>query len=171
MSKGPGAVDARIADLFAATRDRALTVAEIADNAYELNGQPPTRAQRLSATRAAHRVIRRMGEARAKARPFYAAAYSEAEAAVGPQPQCPKYPRTGAELDAWPAARKAYDAAEARYNAALKATEPYQRGEKIWSYAEQFGTWARYIRVDKDHLRALPGLTMAERSHAASRRC
>jgi hypothetical protein len=154
MSKGPGTVEARIAELFAATRDRALTVADLADNAYGLNGQLATRAQRLSATRAAHRVIRRMSEARAKSRPFYAAAHREAEAAVGPQPQCPKYPRTGTELDAWPAARKAYEAAEARYTAALKAAGPYPRGEKLWSYAQRFGTWARYIRVDKDHSRA-----------------
>jgi hypothetical protein len=140
---------------LAATRDRALTVAEIADHAFALNGRPAARAQRLSATRAAHRVIRRMKEARAEARPFYAAAHREAEAAVGPQPQCPKFPRTFAGHNAaFEAARKAWVTADARYNAALKATEPYQRGEKIWSYAEQFGTWARCIRVDEDHSRA-----------------
>jgi len=38
MSKGPGAVEQRIADLFAATRDRVLSVAEIADYAFELGG-------------------------------------------------------------------------------------------------------------------------------------
>ena len=101
-----------------------------------------------------------MTEARAKARPFYAAAHREAEAAVGERPPIPKLPKRAAP-DAWPAVLKAHDAAckawaaaDARYNAALKATEPYQRCKKLSSYAEQFGTWARYIRVDKDHSRA-----------------
>jgi hypothetical protein len=52
MSKGPGAIESRIAELFAATRDRDLTVTEIADRAFELDGATATRAQRLSATRA-----------------------------------------------------------------------------------------------------------------------
>ena len=56
MSKGPGAIESRIAELFAATRDRGLSVAEIADHAFALKGRPATRAQRLSATRAAHRA-------------------------------------------------------------------------------------------------------------------
>lgn len=33
MSKGPGRIDQRIAELFAATRDRALSIDEITDNA------------------------------------------------------------------------------------------------------------------------------------------
>jgi hypothetical protein len=53
MSKGAGAVERRIADLLAATRDRALTVDDITDAAFELRGAKPTRAQRLSATGAA----------------------------------------------------------------------------------------------------------------------
>ncbi len=62
MSRGPGTIERRIADLFAATRDRALSVDEITDNAYRLGGARPTRAQRLSATRAAHRLLRRVRE-------------------------------------------------------------------------------------------------------------
>jgi hypothetical protein len=62
MSKGPGTIESRIADLFAATRDRALSIDEITDNAYQLGGARPTRAQRLSATRAAHRLLRRVRE-------------------------------------------------------------------------------------------------------------
>jgi hypothetical protein len=52
MSKGPGTVEKRIAELFAATRDRALSIADIADHAFELVGRPASREQRLSATRA-----------------------------------------------------------------------------------------------------------------------
>jgi hypothetical protein len=55
MSRGPGSVERRIADLLAATRDRALSIDEITDHAFALAGATPTRAQRLSATRAAHR--------------------------------------------------------------------------------------------------------------------
>src|SRR5258705_11360955 len=57
MSRGPGAVERRIADLFAATRDRALSIDVITRHAFETSR--PTRAQRLSATRAAHRLLRR----------------------------------------------------------------------------------------------------------------
>jgi hypothetical protein len=59
MSKGAGSVERQISDLFAATRDRALSIDDITDHAFGLAGAAPTRAQRLSATRAAHRVVRR----------------------------------------------------------------------------------------------------------------
>lgn len=55
MSKGPGEVERRIAELFAAPRDRGLSVAEIADHAFARDERLATRAQRLSATRAAGR--------------------------------------------------------------------------------------------------------------------
>jgi hypothetical protein len=67
MSRGPGTIETRIGDLFAASRDRALSVEELAAHAFALDGKPPTRAQRLSTIRAAHRVIHRvmdMDEAR-----------------------------------------------------------------------------------------------------------
>jgi hypothetical protein len=61
MSRGPGSIEKRIADLFAATRDRALTIDDITRAAFELSViTTPTRAQRLSATRAAHRLLRRV---------------------------------------------------------------------------------------------------------------
>lgn len=62
MSRGPGSIQTRIGDLFAVNRDRALSVDELADRAFALERKPPTRAQRLSAIRAAHRVIRRIRE-------------------------------------------------------------------------------------------------------------
>jgi hypothetical protein len=63
MSKGMGIVERRIAELFAATRDRALSIADVTDHAFKLKGRVPTRAQRISATRAAHRLLRRVREA------------------------------------------------------------------------------------------------------------
>ena len=59
MSRGAGSIEKRIADLFAATRHHALTIDEIAAAAFALNGAKPSRAQRLSATRAAQRLLRR----------------------------------------------------------------------------------------------------------------
>ena len=62
MSRGAGSIERRIADLFAATADCALSVDEITRHAFALGSRAPTRAQRLSATRAAHRAIRRAAE-------------------------------------------------------------------------------------------------------------
>jgi hypothetical protein len=83
MSRGPGSVEARIAELLAATRDRALTVDDLADNAYGLNGRTATREQRLSATRAAHRLLRRVREADARAEKLIAKAHADTKAAIG----------------------------------------------------------------------------------------
>lgn len=72
MSKGAGKIERRIADLFAATRDKALSVDEITDSAYQLHGAKPTREQRLAATRAAHRLLRRVRETIALSRKLMA---------------------------------------------------------------------------------------------------
>jgi hypothetical protein len=60
MSRGPGAIEQRIADLFAETRDSALSVEDIGYHAFGLKGRTASRAQRMSATRAAHRLLRRV---------------------------------------------------------------------------------------------------------------
>jgi len=63
MSKGSGRVERRIGELFAGTQDRALSITDIAAYAFELaDGIAPNRKQRLSATRAAHRLFRRAAE-------------------------------------------------------------------------------------------------------------
>jgi hypothetical protein len=59
MSRGPGQVEQRIGELFAVTKDRAFSVADICDHAFALGGAIATRVQRLSATRAAHRLLHR----------------------------------------------------------------------------------------------------------------
>lgn len=64
MSKGSGRVERRIGELFAATKGRALSVSDLAAYAFELaDGVAPDRKQRLSATRAAHRLLRRAAAA------------------------------------------------------------------------------------------------------------
>jgi hypothetical protein len=62
MSRGPGSIETRIGELFAENQDRATSIDEVARHAFSLGDQPASRAQRLSATRAAHRVIRRTRE-------------------------------------------------------------------------------------------------------------
>ena len=149
MSKGPGVVETRIAALFAATRDRGLSVAEIADHAFDMGGGTPTRAQRLSATRAAHRLIRRMKEARDKAGHLVDEAHREAEAVVGVRPPYPKQPRSEAGLVAYRAALDAYEAASALYENALTTSQPYQRAEKLRAWVKQFGDWSQVVRGEK----------------------
>jgi hypothetical protein len=107
MSKGPGAVEARIAELFAVTRDRGLTVAEIADHALALKGRPASRLQRLSATRAGHRLIRRIKETAQKRRRQISAAHVETEATAGEMPKAPEFPKRFRDYDAY----EAFDAA------------------------------------------------------------
>jgi hypothetical protein len=68
MSKGAGVIERRITDLLAATRDRALDIDEITDYAFRLQDTTPTRAQRLSATRAAYRALKRMRDINDRAR-------------------------------------------------------------------------------------------------------
>jgi hypothetical protein len=82
MSKGAGIVERRIADLLAATRDRALSIDEITDHAFELRGAKPTRAQRLSATRAAHRVLKRTRDTYDRGRKLINQAHTRTKAAL-----------------------------------------------------------------------------------------
>jgi hypothetical protein len=89
MSRGAGVVEKRIAELFIATRDRGLTVAELADFAFELDRATATRAQRLSAACAGHRLLRRMKEIDEQASRLFDEAHREAEAVVGPRPPYP----------------------------------------------------------------------------------
>jgi hypothetical protein len=156
VSRGAGAVEARIAELLAATRDRALTVADLADNAYGLNGRPATREQRLSATRAAHRVIRRMKEADKRASKFYAVARLEADDAAGERPPAPELPKR-ATYDAWAGVLEGYAAARkaavAPWEAAFKASKSHQRAEALDAYVKQFGSWTRVIPLGKDRVR------------------
>src|SRR3979490_606265 len=83
MSKGPGAIETRIADLFAATRDHALTIDVVTDHAFKLRGRSPSRAQRISATRAAHRLLRRVREIDQHANKLCKIAHANTKAALG----------------------------------------------------------------------------------------
>src|SRR5712671_3841402 len=83
MSRGPGIIENRIAELLAATRDRALDIGEITRHAFALGDKTPTRPQRLSATRATHRLLRRVRETHERAREVMQQAHANTQAALG----------------------------------------------------------------------------------------
>jgi hypothetical protein len=64
MSKDSGKVERQIGALIMATEDRALSITDLARHAFGLDPDAtPSRKQRLSATRAAHRLLRRAAPA------------------------------------------------------------------------------------------------------------
>jgi hypothetical protein len=67
ITRGPGAVERKIIELFAESHDRAIDADEIARLSFGLAvGETRTRVQRNSAIRAAHRVIRHQAEMNAR---------------------------------------------------------------------------------------------------------
>lgn len=139
MSKGPGAIETRIAELFAVTRDRGLTVADLADNAYGINGREATREQRLSATRAAHRLLRRVKEGHARADKLIAKAHTDTKAALGRE----KRPYDGRG-----------EGGDKEYNDRLDSHPGYVEGRRLFDFCERIGRWMRWYKVDRDHIRA-----------------
>jgi hypothetical protein len=125
MSKGAGIVERRIADLLAATRDRALSIDDITDHAFVLAGTAPTRAQRLSATRAAHRVLKRTHDIYDHGRRLIDQAHARTKAACG----------AVSNSDA--------------YQANLQADSDFIRGRELQDQADRVGTFARFVRADK----------------------
>src|SRR5713101_837797 len=124
MSKGAGIVERRIADLLAATRDRALSIDDIVDNAYALNGAKPTRAQRLSATRAAHRVLKRTRDIHDRGWKLIDQAHARTKAACGP------------------------DSNSDAYQAHLNADHDFIEGRRLHDQADRIGRWSRYLPVE-----------------------
>src|ERR1700751_6160479 len=118
MSKGAGIVERWIADLLAATRDRALSIDDIVDNAYALNGAKPTRAQRLSATRAAHRVLKRTRDLHDRGGKLIDRAHARTKATCGPN--------TDTEA----------------YQAHLEADQDFIEGEKLIEQADRIGRFS-----------------------------
>jgi hypothetical protein len=124
MSRGPGSIERRIADLFAATRDRALDIETIARHAFELRPeQSPTRVQRLSATRAAHRVLRRVREMDARQDVLRAEAHAATKAALG---------------------RERHDGGDAAYDDLFERQPAFKRAEVLSAAVRRIGTWMRW---------------------------
>jgi hypothetical protein len=78
--------DGRTIDEFMAARDRVLSVGDICDIAFILKGKPASRAQRLSATRAAHRLLAHAVTAARNQTAAIRRVISETEAALGRPP-------------------------------------------------------------------------------------
>jgi hypothetical protein len=127
MSRGPGSIEKRIADLFALTRDRALSIGEITDCAFALAGTRPTRRQRLSATRATHRLLRRVREAEERAEKLRDQARAKVQAALG-RPE-----------------RNDYDEG---FQAKLKVNPAWLAAEGLYEFYRRVGVWVRVIPVE-----------------------
>lgn len=140
MSKGMGAVERRIADLFAATRDRALSVDDVTDAAFGLAGAEPSRAQRLSATRAAHRLLRRVQDTDKRARELRSIAHRNTEAALGVT-------------------------AGTEYWNRLHQDPAWHQADKLGELVNKVGAWSRLYR-DEDR----KGWIRTERDYCAPRR-
>jgi hypothetical protein len=131
---GAGTIEKRIAELFAATTDRALSIADVADNAYGLGGRPATREQRLSATRAAHRLIRRIKEAHEQALKLFDESRREAEEIFGHEVHY-------GDND--------YD----EFDKTREALPISRRAEALWDFQHRFGSWTRWVGVGRDQIR------------------
>jgi hypothetical protein len=137
MSRGPGAIENRIGDLFAATRDRALSIAEIVDHAFALDGKPPSRAQRLSATRAAHRLVRRVRQSYERSGQLVDEAHAHTKAALGREE---RYERSKVDEE---------------YDTLLHSLPIWGEHEKLWEYSYRIGVWVRFCRGEtRDTIRA-----------------
>jgi hypothetical protein len=131
MSKGAGVVERRIADLLAATRDRALSVEDIADHAFALKGARPTRAQRLSATRAAHRLLKRCRDDHERADKLVGQAHARTKVALGFEDDGRDRAQHGA------------------YRARLEADRDFIEGMKLHDRVAKVGSWYRWLPVDR----------------------
>jgi hypothetical protein len=127
MSRGPGLIERRIADLFAATRDRALSVEEIAAHAFQLDGARLSRAQRLSATRAAHRLLRRIRELQDQAEKLVRQAHENTKAALGRE-----------QLHR-------QDSIDVEYLARLDADPAWIESRKLVDETRRVGVWTRIM--------------------------
>jgi hypothetical protein len=131
MSRGAGEIEQRIGDLFAATRHRGLSVADIADHAFALNGAPASRAQRLSATRAAHRLGKRVRQGDERADRLKMEAYRQTTAALGREQRV-----AGSESDT-------------EYLELLRSLPAWREREKLWEYCYRIGIWVRLMPTER----------------------
>src|SRR3981189_674518 len=124
MSKGAGIVERCIADLLAATRDRALSIDDITDHAFELAGIAATRAQRLSATRAAHRVLKRTRDAYDRGDRLIRQAHARPKEVSGP------------------------DTNKKDYQAHLQADRDFIESKRLYDLVDRVGRFTRIVAVE-----------------------
>jgi hypothetical protein len=160
------------ADLFAANQNRALSIDEVTRHTFDLGAQAPNRAQRLSATRAAHRVIRRTREMDEARGPLLDEAEQRICAALGREHNntIEEYAEYSALRKADPAWRKAKRLFEAAYRIGFKSrfgiekhgqyvyvnTEYWRaitvgkgRGAKLWFHAPDVPIQVWAVKLDR----------------------
>ena len=132
MSRGAGIIERRIAELFAATRDRALTIDDITDHAFKLRGAAPTRAQRLSATRAAHRLLRRVRKAYAKHCDIVNRVHDSVRAELG-LTETPSPPDNTYE----------------EYEQRIESHPEWAEHNRLYEFCERIGVFHRHVRAER----------------------
>jgi hypothetical protein len=136
----------RIAELLAATRDSALSIDQITDHAFNLSGAIPTRAQRISATRATHRLLRRVRDTCARFQKLNKKAHENTEAALGRGPL--------------PINKHEYPHPKDEYYERLRADPAYRESDRLYEWCKRIGMWSRHLRIE-----GKPGWLRSETDH------
>jgi hypothetical protein len=154
MSKGSGRIERRIGELFAATKDRALSVGDLARHAFELaDGVAPDRKQRLSATRAAHRLLRRAAAAKEAVATLLDQTIAETAAKLGREPG-----GRGREAVYFSNGRGLV-AVDAAFAEAMETSPSWPLWQQAWPTLEReqkrfdgaLTNWKRRLACDRDH--------------------
>jgi hypothetical protein len=128
-------------------RDRAIDADEIADRVYRLDGAKPTRAMRNAAIRAAHRLIRRLGEMEKKADKLRDEAWRRVDAVL-PKIETPRnWRRPTMETT------RLLEAATANHRerlALMKATPQWPKAELLFDELQRIGKKTRFFHKDGD---------------------
>jgi hypothetical protein len=136
MSRGPGRLERAITELFNATEDKALSIGEICDVAFQLGGLTASRAQRLSATRAAHRLLDRCHEqAQAEAQAF-SQAHAAATQILGRGPK--------RRRDVCFFVGSSIRAVDEEFAKVMTATAPWRAWLAAWQAYRPFNNFGRY---------------------------
>ena len=131
MSKGSGKIERRIGELFAATKGRALSIGELAAYAFELtDGIAPNRKQRLSATRAAHRLMRRASEAMEAVETAFGRMVAETTAALGRPPN-------GRRDHIFAVGRQGYIGVDTAFGEAMQTVPGQSAWQQAWVVLER----------------------------------
>jgi len=138
MSRGPGQIERAIIELFVAVgQQRALSVGDLCEHAFALAGAPASRAQRISATRAAHRILQRIRRRRDQISELYREAEAQAAAAGHERPVDKMSFRQGRE--AWEKYAQAKSATPAGTLHDRLEREFYRCEHKDWRMTEMPG--------------------------------
>jgi DnaJ-like protein len=125
MSRGHGKVERRVGELFATTKDRALSVGDLARHAFTLGPDAaPDRKQRLSTTRAAHRLLQRAAAAVEAVEIALDRVIAETAAKLGREP--------GGRGEHYYSAGRHFVAVDSAFAEAMKSAPSWPAREQAW---------------------------------------